>query len=281
MNCRNCSGISIDRINELIGEISLDTEVKWVVWMESNVTNRIERNFEEGKLTALAAHISALSTQFLRHSYVKRSQSDTFNIYDRPRAYDSEFADEGVLEIDFAENFVCEQQDEVQTAHRNQKQLSLFTLAFYFNDQFQAKVLVSNNTVHTKDTIVPYLCKLMDKLPKTLKSLKVWSNGPVSQFKNKFIASIFPHLEKRYSLKIIWNFFATAHGKGCIDGIGAIAKYVVRKHIEARDCIVKNASDMVAAFNRTPSHITIEEMTDEDFINQIENFDVNKIYKDA
>lgn len=66
-----------------------------------------------------------------------------------------EFPDEGLLQVDFAENFVCEAQDEVQNAHWNQRQLSLFTTGFYYNDKFQAKVLVSNNLTHTKDTIVP------------------------------------------------------------------------------------------------------------------------------
>lgn len=222
-----------------------------------------------------------MSPQFLRHSYVKREQSNTFNNVDRPRASNNEFVDEGLLQIDFAENFVCELQDEVQSAHWNQRQLTLFTTAFYFNELFQSKVLVSDNLVHTKDTIVPYLCKVMAKMPQSLKLLKIWSDGPSSQFKNKYIAAIIPHLEKRFNLKIIWNFFATSHGKGCIDGIGATVKCTVRKHIKARDCIVNSASDFVAAFSRTRSHIIVEETTEQDFKNENQILGASKIFKDA
>lgn len=113
--------------------------------------------------------------------------------------------------------------------------------------------------------------------------MKIWSDGPASQFKNKYIAALITHLESRYDLKIFWNFFATAHGhgKGCIDSIGATVKCVVRKHILARDCIVNNASDLVAAFNRTESHIQVEEVTDEDFNKENTALNVAKIFKEA
>lgn len=196
---------------------------------------------------------------------MKREQSDIFNKYDRPRASNDEFREEGMLQIDFSENFVCEGQDEVQSAHWNQKQLTLFTTAFYHNDQFQSKVFVSDNLSHTKETIIPYMYILLSQLPETVKILKIWSDGPSSQFKNKFIAAVIPVFESEFGIKIYWNYFATSHGKGCIDGIGATAKMIVRKHILSRKSIVNCASDFVDAFNLTKSKITIEEVTESDF----------------
>lgn len=122
---------------------------------------------------------------------------------------------------------------------------------------------------------------MLTKLPPSLKVLKIWSDGPSSQFKNKYMAAIIPHLEKRYDLKIVWNFFATAHGKGCIDGIGAKAKCIVRKHILARDCVVNNASDFVLAFNRTKSDISVEEVTEKDFNDENNILKVAEIFKEA
>lgn len=281
MKCENCSGISISQLSDSFGDVRPDTMVKWMIWKKSTVTNRIERHNQVGKLTQLTAHIAAISPQFLRHSYIKRSQSKTFTTYDRPRATNCEFADEGLLQIDFAENFVCELQDEVQSAHWNQRQLTLFTSALYFNDIYQSKVLVCDSLVHTKDTIVPMLCKLLEQLPKSMKVLKVWSDGPSSQFKNKYIAATITHLETRFKIKIIWNYFATSHGKGCIDGIGATSKCIVRKHIKARDCIVNSASDFVDAFNRTKSHIKVEEMTEKNFAIENKILGVKNIFKNA
>lgn len=146
---------------------------------------------------------------------------------------------------------------------------------------FQSKVLVCDSLIHTKDTIVPLLCKIFEQLPKSLKIIKIWSDGPSSQFKNKYIAAIIPHLETRFKLKIIWNYFATSHGKGCIDGIGATVKHIVRKHIKARDCMVNSASDFIAAFNRTESQIKVEEMTDENIAEENKVLRVSTVYKCA
>lgn len=274
-SCKECTGISIDKLTELIGNIPLNTNVKWMVWSKSSTTKRIERNEMAGTLAEFASHIAALSPHFLRHSYVKREQSNTFNLIDRVRASNVQISDEGVLQIDFAENFVCEAQDEVQSAHWNQRQITLFTTAMYHNEVFQSKVFVSDSLVHTKETIITYMYKILTDLPKSLKTLKIWSDGPSSQFKNKYIAAMIPHFEAEFGLKIFWNYFATSHGKGCIDGIGATAKTIVRKHIRARDQIVNCAADFVSAFHRTPSkissQISIEEVNEGEF-SEINNF---------
>lgn len=151
---------------------------------------------ENGKLGVLIAHLAAISSHFLKHSFIKREQAETFNSYDRPRALNQEFSLEAVLQIDFAENFVCVNQNEVQTAHWNQRQLTLFTSALYYNDKIQSKVYVSNNNNHDKTTIVPYIYKLLMDLPDEVVILKVWSDGPTSQFKNKYIAAMIPEFEE-------------------------------------------------------------------------------------
>lgn len=140
---------------------------------------------------------------------------------------------------------------------------------------------VSNNNSHTKETIIPYLFKLLDGLPTSVKILKVWSDGPSSQFKNKFIAVMIQHFEARFDLKIVWNYFATLHGKGCVDGIGATAKKIVRKHVLARDCLVSDATQFVQAFGLTKSNILVEEMTDEDLSRINEELGSNQIYLQA
>ena len=52
------------------------------------------------------------------------------------------------------------------------------------------------------------------------KTVSICSDGPPSQFRNRFIAAAIPVLEAKHQLYITWNFFATSHGKGPVDGIG-------------------------------------------------------------
>lgn len=268
--CNQCTGITIEKLKAFVsfyGRIPLTTPAKWLVWKQNKTTKRFEKKEDTGTLLNLIEpkNIAKLSPQFLAHSYVKRQQSHSFNLNDLPRAKDPTFDSEALLQIDFSENFVCESQDEIQSAHWNQRQLTLFTTAMFHNELMQPKVYVSNNLKHTKETIVPYLYKLLTDMPKSVKVLKIWSDGPSSQFKNKFIAATIPILEKEFGIKIFWNYFATSHGKGCIDGIGATAKMIVRKHVKARDCVVNSANEFVEAFHRTDSSIICEEVEEDDF----------------
>lgn len=181
--CDQCTGISIEKLTAFVvffGKKPLNSPARWKVWKKNIVTKRIEKHQEEGLLSDLLVHIVTLSSKFLTHSFVKTQQSDTFNSYDRARALDTEIDNEAVLQIDFAENYVCESQDEVQSAHWNQRQLSLFTSALYHNGHIHSNVFVSDNLTHTKETIIPYLFKLLTNMPNSVKYLKIWSDGPSS-----------------------------------------------------------------------------------------------------
>ena len=69
----------------------------------------------------------------------------------------------------------------------------------------------------------------MDKLVRSVKQkypqvckVEVFSDGPSSQFKNKFAAHFLHKLRK--SVDLTWHYFATSHGKGAVDGIGGTVK---------------------------------------------------------
>lgn len=131
-------------------------------------------------------------------------------------------------------------------------------------------VVASDNTQHTKETLVAYLYTIFLKLPPTVKVVKIWSDGPYQQFKNKFIAAVIPVFEKRFCVKIIWNFFATAHGKGCIDGIGAAVKKSVKTSVLSEKVIVNQTNDFVQAYNSRTSKVDMIEMTSKE-IDKINN----------
>lgn len=76
------------------------------------------------------------------------------------------------------------------------------------------------------------------------------------------MAAAIPFFEKKFKFKIIWNYFATAHGKGCIDGFGAVAKHRVRRMVLSRKAIVNCAKDFVTAFNMEESSIDVTELTE-------------------
>ena len=139
-----------------------------------------------------------------------------------------------MLQIDFAEDYTCVVQDEVQSFHWVQPQVSLFTVSTWYNGQHHPTVIVSDDLDHTKRSVIEYLDKIFEDFPEKINLVKIWSDGPSSQFKNRYIAAAIPMLQNKFNKKIIWNFFATSHGKGPVDGISGAMKPQVRNFVKAR-----------------------------------------------
>ena len=53
-----------------------------------------------------------------------------------------------VLQMDYAENYTCKSQDEVQSAHWNQAQVTLNTSVSWFRNQIIPHVIISDTHQH-------------------------------------------------------------------------------------------------------------------------------------
>jgi len=147
-----------------------------------------------------------------------------------------------MLQIDFAENYSTLWQDEIQSAHWKKSQITLMTVAYWSNQKLISAVVVSDDLNHKKDSIVTFIDRLIGELVSTdVCLLHIWSDGPSSQFKNRYIAAAILFLQGRHSLDIQWHFFATSHGKGCVDGIGGLVKRKVTERVIQRRAIVKDS----------------------------------------
>lgn len=63
-----------------------------------------------------------------------------------------------------------------------------------------------------------------------IKKIVIFSDGPSSQFKQKHTFTAATFLREEFSLeKLEWNFFASGHGKGAVDGIGGQLKSQCRR----------------------------------------------------
>ena len=137
-----------------------------------------------------------------------------------------------MLQVDFAENYTTQWQEEVQSAHWCKNQVSLMKAFYWYDRERRSAVVVSDDNDHTKDSIVLFLEHLIKSLVSSgVARLHIWSDGPSSQFKNHYIAAVVPQLESTFCTKIIWNLFATSHEKGGVDAIGGIAKRQVSTRV--------------------------------------------------
>ena len=65
----------------------------------------------------------------------------------------------------YTENYSRRAQDEVQTAHWKQEQVTLYTSFSWFRDQICSHVIISDSQSHNKSTVVPFTDKLLDEEP--------------------------------------------------------------------------------------------------------------------
>ena len=91
-----------------------------------------------------------------------------------------------------------------------------------------------------------------------IEQIKVFSDSPTSQFKQRFLFSNLYAWEMEHDLKITWNFFATSHGKGVVDGIGGTVKRAVWRHVKAERAQVTNASEYSTLGKRLCPNIHIK-----------------------
>jgi hypothetical protein len=94
------------------------TFVMWCQWNKNKDTNRYEKCMIKGSLASLISHFLEILPEFLKHSYIKRCQEAQFQKDDEEVSESN--GELATLQIDFAEGFNCEAQDEIQSAHWNQ-----------------------------------------------------------------------------------------------------------------------------------------------------------------
>ena len=116
----------------------------------------------------------------------------------------------------------------------------MFTSGAYFDENTLSTVIVNDNIQHGKMSIIPIMSTLLCQFPKTVKKIDIWSDGPSSQFKNRFNVASLPLLQQLSKKTITWNYFASFHGKGAADGTGGTIKRHVYNTVLKRVNNVQN-----------------------------------------
>lgn len=145
---------------------------------------------------------------------------------------------EMAIQIDFAENYYAKLETEIQSMHfgASKRQISIHTGVAYFKNHFDENKTISfatlsDNIDHQAPAIwchmKPVLSILAENIKSTsIKKIYMFSDGPTSQYKNKFnIYLAANNLQKQFpNADVSWNYSASGHGKGPMDGIGGTIK---------------------------------------------------------
>ena len=102
-----------------------------------------------------------------------------------------------------------------------------------------------------------------------------------NEFKKHFIAAAMISLQEKHNMNIHWNFFATSHGKGPVDGIGgAVKRYVWTSVIQRKEIVVNRASSLVEVAGGMPQ-VSGLDMTTSDIETRNEALKLKVVFADA
>ena len=148
------------------------------------------------------------------------------------------------IATDFAENYTCTRQDETRSAQWKQRQVTVYTVMVYHRGQNLSYIIVSDYCEHEKSAVTAFTSQIMDVIKSEMPSVEVvdaWTDGPSSQYKNKYIFALLFKLQEIHGLQIQWNYFATSHGKGPNDALGGNVKRMAHRLNMARTVIINTA----------------------------------------
>lgn len=247
--CKNCVQDIKNDLVPLKYYTNLDENVKWQHWRK--VDARVTLTYTIAPLSDLIHELEVQLPIFKLHFFVKRSQQNYFDVTKKNIK-----PGELILQVDFAENYRLICQNEVQSAHFSYGQVTIFTCVAWLNGETKSFAIISDKLSHSKYDVHCFITKLVQKLQADngyFENILIFSDGSSCQFKNKFIVRSLPDFLNGFGCKSIeWNYFATSHGKGAVDGVGAVVKRKVWQLTKTNSI---NLHDALSFFECARDHI--------------------------
>ena len=223
--CLACKEFASKLKEELLDEFEkLDVEnITFKTWVSTDRTELLTVTQEVGEfLDSFVEKLEVLKT----HDFIYRQQACYFS-----ELKDNLSEDSCISVGDFSENYTFLIQDAVQGNHWSKDQATLHPFVCYANVAGVVTMIpvlfISDHLTH--DTVAVYafqrrLNELLDDMIGERKKQYYFSDGCGKQYKNKknFLNLTF-HGDD-FGPSADWNFFATAHGKGCWDGLAGSVK---------------------------------------------------------
>ena len=278
--CRNAQLFQSSIVDHIPDE-EKQLKTTWCAWETvGGVQVKVQK---AGILGDVLRLLTSSAPQFLKHCFIKRKQSAVFEEKKRTAQADG---DSVVLQVDFAENYTAAYQDEIQSAHWNQKQVTIFTSVAWSDADPLSYVVVSDSLDHDKKAVATFLVRAVQNICQKhphLRQIHIFSDGAASQFKNKylwaFLSSSFQDMFP--NLHVEWHFFATSHGKGAVDGVGGTVKRAVSTAVLSRQETVHTAADFARVAAQRCPKVTIEEVAPEEIKTFTDTQELEAKWKDV
>ena len=184
-----------------------------------------------------------------------------------------------LVQMDFSENYSCQNLEEVQSAYWNATAVTLHPTVIYKRNadgslEHQSVVFVSEVLHHNAPMVLVIIDKVVQiakDLVGDLKGIHFWTDSPTSQYRNKTIFKYVDSLKTSHGLlSCSWSYFEAGHGKGPCDGIGGTTKRNADNAIKQGKVIIQDADDFFKWASGSDSQIKYLKINEEEYTESVQ-----------
>lgn len=156
--------------------------------------------------------------------------------------------------LDFAENYTCCYQDEVQGAYWTQNAATVHPIVCYYHCNqceevlTESLVFISDDLNHDYHAVNAFQTTACQHLKETrqlqLSHIYRYSDGCAQQYKSKGPFSDVSYGSTDFGVLIHHNFSGSRHGKGASDGESAVVKSAATTAVKVGAAVIRNAEEL-------------------------------------
>ena len=199
------------------------------------------------ELNDFQKQLEAEIKQFIEHMFLKNRQAEAIR-------EQKENLQPGEVLIQ-TENYAIKYHREVMESHwKNLPGVVILTAVAYHKCEGELRAesfavcsdVGQNTTLEMVFLLEAILVSINNSGISFQKGVKIWTDGCSKHFKNRYAMCFLTRFEDLYGPRAEWHFNESYHGKGSMDGIGAVVKHNVFKAVLRKGALVLNAKDFAS-----------------------------------
>lgn len=252
-NCDNCGVKLLDgRFAGLLKDAGVQS-VNWRKWCNRKYTHDGKEKTKKCIVTKSGTHSLIVrelkdETQSLAsHMFHASWQHDMYrNVTNDPPE------NTVIAVLDFAENYSCQSQDEVQSAHWAKDQVIIHPIVTTYtcpdhgdHTVQEAVVIISNDLVHDAHAVHHFteltVAHLRDNQKVPMQRIIEFTDGCSCQYKSKLPFADISFCENDLGVRLERHYFGSRHGKGPSDDVSGVVKAALRRAVLSRQANIDDA----------------------------------------
>lgn len=235
--------------------------VEWKKWARETKeengkkTSRMVLGRKEGPLEEMLQELKIEAAALSEHLFTASWQSREFL-----RVSKSPPSRSVVMVLDFAENYSCRFQDEVQAVHWGHDSATIHPIVGYYKcpdcteTVTESMIMITKDNVHDFNAVQQFTSFAVEHIKKKVPNINRiirFSDGAACQYKSRGPFLDISYGKEDHQLGFQHEYFGSRHGKGPSDRESGVVKRLATDAVMSGTEIIANAKDFFNFIERT------------------------------